>query len=281
VRVGITVPQFRHDADPAVEVARRAEAAGLDGVFAFDHFFPLNQPERPAIHGPTLLGALATETERVAIGTFMARVGVVPDAVLVHTLLTLHRMAGDRLIAGLGVGDAASREETRRYGIADLPAADRLARLAACCDRLGRAGVRTWVGGLSEGARAVAAEHATAWNCWGVDLDSAAAGAADLRARGSGGVEATWGGQVLVSRTVAEAEAKRERHGDRPGLVRGTVADLARHLEALAAAGITWAVCSPLDVGDDPAGAVGLLAEVAASVSDHGAAGHGPAPPRR
>ncbi|MGH9028472.1 MAG: hypothetical protein ACRDV4_02505, partial [Acidimicrobiales bacterium] len=75
-------------------------------------------------------------------------------------------------------------------------------------------------------------------------------------------VEATWGGQVLVARTPAEAEAKKARHGARPGVVTGTVDDLARHLRALAEAGATWAVCAPIDVGADPA-AVDLVAEAA------------------
>ena len=73
--------------------------------------------------------------------------------------------------------------------------------------------------------------------------------------------EASWGGQVLIGRTPAEADAKLATHGSRPGLVWGTVDDLRRHLDALAGAGATWAVCAPLDVGRDP-GAVELLAEV-------------------
>jgi len=78
------------------------------------------------------------------------------------------------------------------------------------------------------------------------------------------GRELTWGGQVLVGRTPAESEAKIRAHGSRPGLVSGTVDDLARHFEELAAAGASWAVCAPLDVGADPA-AVEMLAEAAAA----------------
>ncbi|HET7720943.1 MAG TPA: LLM class flavin-dependent oxidoreductase, partial [Acidimicrobiales bacterium] len=104
--VGVTLPQFRHDADAAITVARRAEAAGLDGVFVFDHLWPMGQRMRPALHSTTLLGALAVETDRVVLGTLVARVGLVPDAVLVHTLVTLHRMTAGRLIAALGTGDS-------------------------------------------------------------------------------------------------------------------------------------------------------------------------------
>lgn len=102
----MTLPQFRHDAEAAVAVARRAEAAGLDGVFVFDHLWPLGQRMRPALHSLTLLGALAAETERVTLGPLVARVGLVPDALLVHGMLTLHRILGDRLIVALGTGDS-------------------------------------------------------------------------------------------------------------------------------------------------------------------------------
>ena len=97
MRLGITLPQFRDDADPALAVARRAEAVGLDGVFVFDHLWPLHQPERPALHSSTLLGALAAETSRLTLATFVVRVSLLPDAVLVHTLHSLHRMTEGRV----------------------------------------------------------------------------------------------------------------------------------------------------------------------------------------
>lgn len=259
MRIGVTLPQFRHDVGPALDVARRAEVAGLDGVFVFDHLWPLGQPERPALHAFTVLGALAAETGRVALGPLVARVGMVPDAVLVHQFVTLHRMAGDRLIAALGTGDSGNRPENEAYGIPYPPVAERLVALVDCCRQLRVAGVRTWIGGRSAAVRAAAGE-ADAWNGWGTDGAAFRADAAGVPA----GTERTWGGQVLVGRTRAEADAKLAAHGSRPGLVAGTVDDLARHLDDLAAAGATWAVCAPLDIGTDP-GAVEILAEVAAA----------------
>ena len=73
MRVGVTLPQFRHDAEAAIAVARRAEAVGIDGVFVFDHLWPLGQRMRPALHSLTLLGALAAETETVSMGPLVAR----------------------------------------------------------------------------------------------------------------------------------------------------------------------------------------------------------------
>ena len=255
--VGVTVPQFRHDAEAAVEVAQRAEAAGLDGVFVFDHLWPIGQRMRPALHSTTLLGALAVETDRVTLGTLVARVGLVPNAVLAHGLVSLHRMVGGRLIAALGTGDSLNREENDAYGVPFAPVGDRVAALVDCCRRLRAAGVTTWVGGRSAVVREVAAAEADGWNGWGID-------AGTFAAQAPSGPEVTWGGQVLIGRTRAEADAKLRAHGARPGLVSGTVDDLRAHLEALAAARATWAVCAPLDVGTDP-GAVEMLSEAAAA----------------
>ena len=256
--IGVTLPQFRHDAEAAVTVARRAEAAGLDGVFVFDHLWPMGQRMRPALHSTTLLGALAVETDRVVLGTLVARVGLVPDAVLVHSLVTLHRMTAGRLIAALGTGDSLNREENEAYGVPFAPVADRVASVADCCRRLRAAGVTTWIGGRSPAVR-MAAANADAWNGWGTDVATWAGEAASVPHGG----ELTWGGQVLIGRTEAEAGAKLRTHGPRPGLVAGTMDDLRAHFEALAAAGASWAVCAPLDVGTDP-DAVEMLSEVAA-----------------
>ena len=258
MRVGVTLPQFRHDAEAAIAVARRAEAVGIDGVFVFDHLWPLGQRMRSALHSLTLLGALAAETERVAMGPLVARVGLVPDAVLVHTLVSLHRMLGDRLIAALGTGDSLNREENEAYGVPFRPAAERLASLQTCCRELRAAGVTTWVGGRSAAVRQAAAE-ADGWNSWGTDVATFAAEAATV----APGRALTWAGQVLIGRTGAEAAGKLRAHGARPGLVSGTVDDLVRHLDGLVEAGASWAICAPLDIGTDPA-AVELLAEASA-----------------
>jgi alkanesulfonate monooxygenase SsuD/methylene tetrahydromethanopterin reductase-like flavin-dependent oxidoreductase (luciferase family) len=220
LRVGISTPQFRHQAAPAIEAARRAEALGLDGVFVFDHLWPLGRPDRPALHSTTLLGAMVAETERITLGTLVARVGLVPDAVLVHTLATLARMAGpERFIAGLGTGDSANRPENDAYGIPFASAADRLAEVIVCARLLRAAGVRTWIGGRSPAIRRAATE-ADGWNGWGLPLAEWVACAAELQPT----VERTWAGQVS-----------------------GDAAEIALHLRAVADAGASWAICAPID----------------------------------
>jgi len=251
MRLGITLPQFRTSPGPALASARAAEDAGLDGVFVFDHLWPLGRPDRPALHSYELLAAVAAETSTISVGTLVARVGLLPGALLLHAMRTLQQIAGDRLVAGLGTGDLANRDENVAYGVGYPPMAERRAQLEACCRALVHDGVTTWIGGNSPAARRSAVVGgARGWNGWG--LDPASFGAAATELAGTG-VEPTWAGQVLVGRSQDEADAKRAVHGTRPGLVWGTVDDLRRHLDALESAGATWAVCAPLDGGRDPA----------------------------
>ncbi|MGI9023545.1 MAG: LLM class flavin-dependent oxidoreductase [Acidimicrobiales bacterium] len=258
MQVGLCLPQFRDDAKAAIATARAAEAAGIDGVFVFDHLWPMGRPDRPALSCHVLLGALAAETERLVLGPLVARVSVLPDAVLVNMMATLHRMLGDRLLVTLGTGDRLNRDENEAYGVGYPPVADRVASLVRCCESLRAAGVATWVAGRSEAVRGAAAAS-DGLNLWGVDPSTFGAEVAGVRP-----LPVSWGGQVLVGRTEAEAAEKLARFGHRPDLVHGTVEDLGRHLAALAEAGASWAVCCPLDVGTDPA-AADLVAEAAAA----------------
>src|SRR3954454_22909542 len=102
MRVGLVLPSFRDDADTGLSAAVAAEAAGLDGVFVYDHLFPMRSPQRPAISCFPLLGAVAASTEHVHVGPLVARVGLVPNAVLVNQLATLARVAPNRVIAAIG-----------------------------------------------------------------------------------------------------------------------------------------------------------------------------------
>jgi alkanesulfonate monooxygenase SsuD/methylene tetrahydromethanopterin reductase-like flavin-dependent oxidoreductase (luciferase family) len=267
MQIGTTLPQFRADAERAIDAAREAEALGLDGVFVFDHLWPIGNPEGEVFHSYPLLGALAAETERVHLGSLVARVGLLPDAVLVNALASVAHIAGPRVIAGVGSGDSLSKAENDAFGVPfeDVPA--RIGRVADCCRQLRGRGVPTWAGGRSAALRQVAAETADALNVWGPSPGAFEEEAADLRRRaGERPVDVTWGGQVLIGRDQAHFEAKRERHGPRPGLVQGTIVEVAAHLHKLAEAGATWAVCAPIDVHDDP-DALETLAEVRAALT--------------
>lgn len=242
MRVAITLPQFRDDPGPALAAAAVADALDLDGVFVFDHLWAIGSPAKPAIPAFPLLGALAATTSRLSIGSLVARIGLVPDAVLVHQFLTLKAMVGDRLIAGIGTGDRLSVQENVAYGIDYPPAAERRSRVGKVADELRAHGITTWVGGRAERTRLVAIDHADALNLWDVDAGILAA---ERR------VQVTWGGQVPPDEDAA-----------------------ASLLAGLSGAGATWAVCAPAYGADpDPTAAVEALAASVTASKRRGAGG--------
>jgi alkanesulfonate monooxygenase SsuD/methylene tetrahydromethanopterin reductase-like flavin-dependent oxidoreductase (luciferase family) len=259
-RLGVTLPTFAPDAGPALRAAAVAEAGGLDGVFAFDHLWPIGRPGRPALWSFGVLAAVAASTSRVAVGPLVARVQLLNDDDLLAALRALGAIAGrGRVIAGIGAGDKASAEENGAYGVAYPPARERLDAVAAVATRAAAEGLEVWVGGNSPGAAAVARDTGASRNLWGVTVE-------EMKEAASGGAHVTWGGQALVGRDEADLAALRAHYGDRPGLIAGTVTEVASRLSALAAAGARWCVLAPLDYHAQPEYAVETVCLVAEAV---------------
>ena len=214
MKVGITLPQFRDEADTALAAARRAEVLGIDGVFCFDHLWPMGQPGRPALSSGPLLGALAASTSTIALGTLVARIGMVPDDVLVEVLCGVDSISNGRCIAGIGTGDKLSRAENEAYGIPFEPAEVRRGRLGSVAAAVSSVGIPVWLGGSRPEMVELARATGAAVNVWQVGTDRVA-GLAEQ------GVEVTWGGPAGDS--LAEATAT---------------------LRSVADAGATWAVCA-------------------------------------
>ncbi len=196
IRTGVVLPTFRDTPRDAFAAAEAAIAAGVDGVFCYDHIWPLGQPERPALAPFPLLGALATllgparrAGEGPFLGTLVARVGLVPNAVLAAQFTALERLAPGRVIAGLGTGDRLSREENRAYGIPFPPAAVRRAELVELARELVGAGLTVWVAGGPAGRVEEARAAGAALTMW----DAAPALVAE-RGGGPDGLEVTWAG---------------------------------------------------------------------------------------
>jgi alkanesulfonate monooxygenase SsuD/methylene tetrahydromethanopterin reductase-like flavin-dependent oxidoreductase (luciferase family) len=214
VKVGLLAPVFARDPNPAIEVARQADEGGLDGVFCYDHLFPINSPDRPSLSALPMLAAMATQTERIAIGTLVSRVTLLPLPVLLDSLATLDEIAGGRAIAGIGTGDRLTENENKAYGMEFPSLEERLILLTDAARGLRSRHVRTWIGGRSWAVRAIAAREADAWNSWEGPLGELE----DFAAANRDTCEATWGGLPPSD------------------------GDLAAHLVSLARSGVSWAV---------------------------------------
>ena len=285
VRIGLTLPLFQSDPQRVLAVARAAEEAGLDGVFAFDHLFrqrgdAAGAERRPALELLTMTSAVAAATDRIVVGTLVARATLRRPAMLRAAFDTLERIAPGRIIAGLGGGDDESLAEDTAFGVLpeDPPpggratttmafGAYRMARLESAVAALEDRPYPLWVAGVSPAPLRLAAARAGGWNRWGGSQRSFATAVERVRAevadagRDPEAFTCTWGGLAVLAGTAGEARAKSARlHGDRPGIVVGDPPAVADQIAAYAAAGAAWVVLGPID-SSDPSNAV-LLGEV-------------------
>lgn len=254
LRISVTLPQFRSEAAPLLEAARRAEGLGFDGVYVFDHLFPLDGPTRPILEGLSALGAVAAVTERITVGTLVMRAPIRPPWITAKAAWTAQVVSDGRLTLGLGAADSMSKPEFDAYGLPFGSAAERLATVRQTIEALtapqlvapGFAPPKVWVGGRSAAVRKLAAEMADGWNGWGGDAPRLAAEAAEVRARAGRPFEVSWGGQVLVAPDRASLDRRLEGRGGAGGVVAGTPPVVARRLADYAAAGADELVLSLL-----------------------------------
>jgi alkanesulfonate monooxygenase SsuD/methylene tetrahydromethanopterin reductase-like flavin-dependent oxidoreductase (luciferase family) len=120
VRHALFVPPFDGLAAPdrLIELAVVAEGSGWDGFFLWDHLlYPYGEGVRDILDPYVCLGAIATATERVAIGPMVTPLVRRRPAVLARQALTLERMSQGRLVIGLGIGDDVTPgNEFSRFG---------------------------------------------------------------------------------------------------------------------------------------------------------------------
>lgn len=109
-----TTPPERVGAELA-RTAARAEAAGFDSVWVWDHLVDPAEWERPILEAWTAMAFVAAATSRVAIGTLVNGVTYRHPAVLVKQASSLDVLSGGR--AYLGVGAAWHAREHRAFGV--------------------------------------------------------------------------------------------------------------------------------------------------------------------
>ena len=174
------------DVRTTVAQAQAAEAAGWDALLVWDHLaFAWGMP---AADPWITLAAVATATERIAIGTGVTPVARRRPHVLAHQIATLDALSGGRVIFGAGLG--GGHGEFRKFGESEeeRPRAELLdegldviralldggvvhhsgdhftvdgVQLNPAPDRR----VPIWIGGMSKRARA----RAERFDCWFAD----------------------------------------------------------------------------------------------------------------
>ncbi len=110
MRVSLNITSYSWDTDPVAglaEVARAADRGGIDTVWVNDHLMqaePGTRPEEPMLEAYTVLGFLASQTQRVRLGTMVTGVTFRPAAVLVKAVTTVDVLSRGRAWLGIGAG---------------------------------------------------------------------------------------------------------------------------------------------------------------------------------
>jgi alkanesulfonate monooxygenase SsuD/methylene tetrahydromethanopterin reductase-like flavin-dependent oxidoreductase (luciferase family) len=125
--IGISIRTIRAEPRWWLESARRLDAAGYAGVWAWDHFVGRGDKTVPVVECWTILAMAAGATERVTIAPFVANVMNRHPALLARMSSTLQIASGGRHILGIGIGGAP--KEHQAYGMDFPDAPERVARL--------------------------------------------------------------------------------------------------------------------------------------------------------
>ena len=111
--MGLQIPNFSYGTSVSelfptvIAQAREAEAAGFDSVFVMDHFYQLpmlGAPDQPMLEAYTALGALATATEKVLLGTLVTGNTYRNPTLLAKAITTLDVISQGRAVLGVGTG---------------------------------------------------------------------------------------------------------------------------------------------------------------------------------
>ncbi|KLI07066.1 LLM class F420-dependent oxidoreductase [Mycolicibacterium conceptionense] len=113
IRLGLQIPNFSYGTGVSelfptvIAQAQEAEAAGFDSVFVMDHFYQLpglGTPDQPMLEAYTALGALATATQKVQLGTLVTGNTYRNPTLLAKAITTLDVISQGRAILGIGTG---------------------------------------------------------------------------------------------------------------------------------------------------------------------------------
>lgn len=287
--VGVSLPQFTDDPLKLLDGVQRAEAAGLDSVWLFDHLWPLSgSRDRPIFECWSTLAWLAASTESIRIGTLVTRSSLRHPVLLAKMAATVGAIAPGRVTVGIGSGDEASRAENEAFGIRYYPGDERIDQLVSTVkvvrsylneatvshrDRFATVDAlpasprpapppRIWVGGRSEQVLEVAGSHADGWNGWGGTPEVFAADAQlALDYAGDRPMELSWAGQVVFGVTADDARDKLGARDPRHYIV-GAPGAVTERLQAFVDAGARHLIIGFHDAGTP--GAYETLAEAVA-----------------
>ena len=127
-RIGLQTAPQEITWDELKGIWERADAAGYDSLWTFDHFLPIfADPTGPELEGWSALAALAAVTKNARIGCLVTGNTYRHPAVLATMATTVDHISNGRLNFGLGAGWFEYEHKVHGWEFPDIP--ERLKRL--------------------------------------------------------------------------------------------------------------------------------------------------------
>jgi F420-dependent oxidoreductase-like protein len=113
IKLGLQINNFSYGTGvdelfpTVVAQAREADSSGFDSLFVMDHFYQLpgiGTPDQPMLEAYTALGALASTTSNVQLGTLVTGNTYRNPTLLAKAITTLDVISQGRAILGIGTG---------------------------------------------------------------------------------------------------------------------------------------------------------------------------------
>jgi probable F420-dependent oxidoreductase len=212
IKIGVQVQPQHADFDRMRRTWIEAEEMGCDAIFNWDHFYPLNgDPDGKHFEALTLLGAMASVTEKAQIGSLVICNSYRNPELLADAHRTLDHISGGRAIIGIGAGWFQRDYDEYGYEFGTAPERVKalgkaLPRIKARLDKLnpppiGKLPILIGGGGPKVTLKLVA-RYGDAWHSFG-DLETFKHKDAILRShcadvgRDPDEIERTWGARGL------------------------------------------------------------------------------------